>query len=536
MKRFPERGVVVCPEPPAARAGGQIFEQGGNAFDAVVAAGFAQGVVNPMMCGLGGTGGLQLHHVASNTTLIVNALVGAGSLARPDSYRYNAPSVYSNRYVVENLENYVGHKAATLPTLVTALWETHTRYGSLPWEQVVQPAIDLAADGFAVYPYMYRFWDPDRTALNDSPSASVVLNGTPESARIYLRHGRPYGIGEVLRQPEYAASLRRIATGGAAEFYRGEMARAMAADFAAHGGFITLEDLANCVATLYEPVYGSYRGYAIAAGHAPSMGPFEIEAMHILEHLDVAALGWQSPRYLDTMARVFQAMYAERVEYSIDPRFGDVPLDLLLSQERAGEWAERISRRQGPAAVEPVPHGSHTTHVSVVDAQGNAAALTQSNGDSCGAVTPGLGFLYNNHMHMFDPRPGRRNSVAPGKRAQSGCTPIMLFRDGELRLVSGSLSRFKVTSEIHALVGMIDFGLNVQAAVEPPRVHAEYAPDTLYVESTVSQSMQDALRGLGWKTQEVQMNTPMCIVALDPQRGAHAAVDPRGGGGVWPAA
>jgi gamma-glutamyltranspeptidase/glutathione hydrolase len=534
MSSDTESGRVVCPEPLAAAAGGQILQRGGTAVDAIVAAAFVQGVVSPLMCGIGGTGRVLVYSASTGTTVIVDARGGAGEKAEPDIYSGVGPSVYPNRYTVDGYENYIGHKAVIIPTTVRTLWGAHRRFGHLPWSDLLQPAIELARNGFEVCPYIFQFWDPNRERFSDSPPPMLKLKATAECARIYLRDGRVYQVGEILKQEDYAATLQRIADQGAHVFYRGDIARAIADDFERNGGLITRQDLERCTVEFREPTVGSYRGYTVVTDDSPGMGPLEIEALNILEHVDLHSLGYRSVRYFDVLALVFQTIYADRMRYNGDPAFVDVPTDKFLSKDRARDLAQAILGGTRPFIPKARPVDSNTTHVSVLDGSGNAASLTHSNGNSSGVVTPGLGFLYNHHMHNFDPRPGHLNSIQPGKTPRAGCSPLMLFRNGKLRLISGGPSRFRVTAELQALVGMIDFGHDVQTAVREPRIHAEYDPETIFVEPAVSPDLVSQLKGLGWKPHVMRMTTPLCAIALDEEGRPRAAVDPRGGGGHWP--
>ena len=534
-KRF-ESGAVVCPEPLAADGAGRILEAGGNAVDATVAGAFVQGVVNPMLCGIGGTGNMQVYQAGSSLPVKVSARGGAGERARPDTYRTLAQGEWANRFRVEGYENYIGYKSITIPTVVRVLGAAHARFGRLPWRDLLQPAIALAADGFAVYPFIYQFWDPeDKLPPNAAqPPRLVQLSATAESARIYITNGRTYRVGEVLKQEDYARTLQRLADKGADEFYTGQVGREIAADFEKNSALITRGDLHRCVAEFPPLIEGSYRGYRFVTDGPPGMGPLEIQALNILEHMDLDKLGRYSARYYNVLARVFQTIYAHRQRYNADPAFHDVPMEILVSKDRARELAALIMNGASLPVTRAGVAQTHTTAISVIDAEGNAVGMMHSNGSSAGVVTPGLGFLYNHHMHNFDARPGQLDSIQPGKRGRSGCSPVMLFRGDEIQVVSGSLTRFKVTGELQTLLSLIDFGEDVQSAVCRPRIHAEYDPDTIYVEAELPASLVAELQDLGWKTETQMMEAPLCIISLLYGTGPEVAVDPRGAGGHWP--
>ena len=524
---------VVCPEAAAANAGGEVLAAGGNAVDAAICAAFVQGVVNPLMCGIGGTGRMLVYEASTRQPTLVNFGTRAGSKARPDTYSAVEPSIFSNRFRARNWENYIGHKAVAIPSFVRGVWDAHLRFGSLPWDRLLEPAIELAANGFIVDEFIYRFWDPGRDQNSDSPPPLTKLTATEECARIYLKGGEVYLVGERLVQTDYAETLRRIAAEGADVFYTGEIARTIAADFKGHGGLFTLEDLGDCATDFEEPVRGVYKGLEVATEGSPSMGSLEISALHMLERIDLSSLGWRSAKYYHVLARVFQAMYGDRTRYNADPHFVDVPEHLFLSRERAARLAAQLATDAPISAVLGASDADETTHVSVVDGCGNAAAVTHSNGNSAGVVTPGLGFLYNHHMHNFDPRPGQLNSIAPGKRPLFGCSPLMLLDGDRLRLVSGSKSRYRVTAEIQVLVDMFEFGADLEEAISNYRIHAEYAPDTVYVEPEVPTALSQSLSEMGWRCQVVDMAVPMCTVLRTAEGAVRAVADARGGDGLW---
>jgi gamma-glutamyltranspeptidase / glutathione hydrolase len=534
-KRFGS-GAVSCPEPHAANAAGRILEAGGNAVDAAVAGAFAQGVVNPALCGIGGTGYMMVHNPGLPAPVKVSARGGAGAQARPDVYRTLRQGEWANRFLVEGYENYIGYKSITIPTIVRVLGESHARYGRLPWRDLLRPAIELAADGFQVYPFLFHFWDPDDKLPPGAaqPPRMVQMTATDECARIYTTGGRTYRVGEVLKQEDYARTLERLADRGADEFYTGEVGRQIAADFERNDALVTRGDLERCVAEFPPVVSGTFHGYTFFTDGPPGMGPLEIQALHILDQIDLDSLGRYSARYYNVLARVFQTIYAHRQRYNADPAFHDVPVDLFLSRDRARDLARAILDGAGIPVARAGVAQTYTTHISVVDSEGGAAGMMHSNGSSAGVVTPGLGFLYNHHMHNFDARPGQLDSIQPGKRGRSGCSPVMLFRDGQIQLVSGSLTRYKVTNELQALLSIVDFGEDVQTAVCRPRIHAEYDPETIYVEPELPTALVDALQGMGWKTETHVMTTPLCIVSLLDGGPPRVAVDPRGGGGHWP--
>jgi gamma-glutamyltranspeptidase / glutathione hydrolase len=525
--------IVVCPEPLAAEAGGRVLRGGGNAVDAVIAAAYTQGLVNPLMCGIGGTGHILVHASETGESVMANFGSRAGSLAHERVYPDIEPTVFANRFRARDWANYVGYQSITIPSFVRGTWDTHQRFGRLAWDALLEPAIEAAQDGVTIDEFTFSFWDPQRVRHGDSPDPRVTLTATEECARIYLKDdGSVYGIGERLYQPDYGRTLRRIAAEGAGVFYEGEIGRAIADDFEANGALVTREDLRSYRTPFEPPVSGSFHGMEVLTERSPSMGSLEIEALHILQELDLVGAGWRSPRYYDTLARVFQVIYADRARWNGDPRFVDVPVASFHSRERAKELAAEIVRGQRSASGADAGGSGYTTHVSAVDRWGNAASFTHSNGNSAGVVTPGLGFLHNHHMHNFDPRPGQNDSVAAGKSPLYGCSPLMLMREGAPEVVSGSKSRYRVTAELQVLVDLFTFEASLEEAIEHPRIHAEYAPDKLYLEPAIPRDMHREFERLGWECIVVNMAVPMCTILRHRDGCWEAVADPRGGGGL----
>jgi gamma-glutamyltranspeptidase / glutathione hydrolase len=530
--------IVVCPEPLAAAAGAQVLREGGNAVDAAIAAAYVQGVVNPLMCGIGGTGRLLVHWRGTGETVLANFGTRAGSRAHEHVFPDIEPTVFANRFRAKEWENYVGYKAVAIPSFVRGTFDAHQRWGTASWDALLAPAIDLCERGFPVDTFAYSFWDPARERHRDSPDPQVTLTATEECAGIYLKaDGAVYEVGDLLVQRDYGVTLRIIASDGADAFYRGRLARAIAADFDEHGALVTTEDLRRCRTDFEQPVRGRFYGHDVVTEGSPSMGSLEIEALHVLEALAIDADLRPSATYYGTLANVFAVMYHDRALHNADPRFVEVPERDFLSRDRAGRIAKGLRAYDGaPAPVAQVHGAAHssqdTTHVSVVDGHGNAAAMTHSNGNSAGVVTPGLGFLYNHHMHNFDPRPGQRDSIAAGKRPLFGCSPLMLLRDGAPVVVSGSKSRYRVTAEIQVLMDHVVYGRSLNDAIAAPRIHAEYAPATAYLEPELDTQTRADLETLAWRCRTVDMAVPMCTISRSRGTTWEAVADPRGGGGL----
>lgn len=532
-------GVIASVESLAAEAGAEILRAGGNATDAAIATAFAQGVVDPIYCGIaGGFHGL-FYHAASGVTQVISAGGRAPSAARADMWRPSGQ--WGAMWTVEGNRNRLGYEASMVPGFVRGAYEAFTRFGSgrVGWAQLLQPAIRFAYEGFEVYPYLYRLWMPRTDRIQnflESEEGTTVLGFTDACREIYLHpDGSVYRIGERLIQSDYGRTLERIANNGPDEFYEGETARVMADDFKRNGGLITLEDLVAYRADVLEPLKATFRDLELLTEPAPTVGPVTVEILNVIEGWDLKALGWNSPAYLDRLARAMNAAFVDRLTLLGDPDFVDVDQERLVSETYAAavrDSIERgtISRSVGVAAG----HRQETTHVSAMDAAGNAAAITHSLGMSSGVVHPGLGFQQNCHMVMFDPVPGRRNSIAPGKRPITGGGPVLFMRNGSPYLVIGSpAGARKVTAIVQALLNIEDFGMDLPAAVAAERIHAENEPMTVMAEPHFDPQTLLGLARLGYRIEFEWYTARLAGVLRDPASGTlTGGSDPRGDRGL----
>lgn len=533
-------GVVAAIEQLAADVGASILGAGGNATDAAIATAFAQGVVDPIYCGIGGGFHGLFRDGASGRTLVISAGGRAPRAARPDMWRLT--DQWGALWRVEGERNRLGYEASMIPGFVRGAAEAVRLFGSgrVSWRDLIAPAIRLAAEGFEVYPYLYRLWMPSTDRMlgfietGDGPR---ILSTTDECRRIYLHEdGSVYEVGERLVQEDYAVTLQRIAEQGADDFYEGETARRIVEDFQRNGGLIDATDLRSYRADVTEPLVGTYAGYQVLTEPPPTVGPVILEILNILEGWDLKGLGWNTPSYLDRIARTMHLAFRDRMTQLGDPDFVDVPLERLLSKSYAGELRRAVERR------EPQPVGSarggrlapnETTHVTAVDAQGNGAAITHSIGMSSGVVTPGLGFQHNSNMAMFDPVPGSRNAIAPGKRPITGGGPVLFLKGGDLALLIGSpAGARKVTAITQAFLNTELFGMSLPDSVSVDRIHVENEPGVVVVEPHFEPRALSGLARLGHTIRFEWYTARLAGVARGPDGTLIGASDPRGDRGV----
>ena len=416
------KGMVAAPQPVAAEEGMLLLRGGGNAVDAAVTAAFVQAVADPLNCGLGGLGWMHLYLADSGQDLLLDFCATAGSRARADMWvdHILGPSPDGIGFILKEDVNEVGYQSIAVPGLVRGLHEALTRYGTISWDAALQPAIELARNGYAVPSELAQEWR--YTYAAGRPDATARFTRTLASASIYTRaDGRLPDEGDILVNEDLAGSMERIARDGPETFYKGEIAEQIARDLEGNGALVTDEDLAAFQVSAPDPLRATYRGYTISDQGPPSGGITLIEVLNILEGYDLAGMELNSTEYVRVLSQAMKAGFADRNRYVGDPAFVDVPVGLLTSRDHAEKWRERIDRgEQFDVGFDRTRHGSGTTHLSIVDDAGNCVSLTHTLGLCSGVVTPGLGFLYNNYMLAFDPVPGGPNSIAPGKKRNHG--------------------------------------------------------------------------------------------------------------------
>jgi gamma-glutamyltranspeptidase/glutathione hydrolase len=439
-----------------------------------------QGVLSPHSCGIGGYTLLTLHLAGTNATpgraIVLDAPALAGSRATPTMWEplVIRPNPDGWGYFLRGKVNDIGYTSVCTPGAVKGLATMLERWGTFTWERAIAPAVRIAEAGFVVDSHLAGGWK-GKTAYAEACSELDRVHASAEARRIYLKaDGAPYDAGETLRNPDLARTLQHLAQHGAEDFYRGELARRMSTDLAANGSTVTAQDLSEYALRDATPVVGRYRGYTIVTSQPPHGGPTLLAMLNILEGHDLRAWGHNSPEYIYQVAMAMKAAFADRNPTLGDPDFVEVPLAWMTSKERAAAWRAHIAAGQ-PITVAFTPAGSpSTTHVSVVDRWGNAVALTHSLGSSSGAITPGLGFMYNNSMVNFHPYAGHPNSIAPGKGRSTGMTPTIIYRGDKPVLVIGAPGATRIiTSVLQVMLNVLDFGMSISDAVLAPRFDSE---------------------------------------------------------------
>ncbi|MGY3531675.1 gamma-glutamyltranspeptidase/glutathione hydrolase [Bradyrhizobium sp. USDA 4452] len=489
------RGMVVSNHPLASSAGAEMLAAGGNAIDAAIATLFTLTVVEPMMVGIIG-GGMAHIRLADGSHRFIDGQSTVPKAVRPDTYISKPGSAHDVFDTVGN-ENLNGPKAVAVPGSLKAWCETLRRFGTMSLADVMQPAIKHAARGYAATPYLHEcITDGAEEMLKDKPIAAIYLPG-----------GTPLKPGERVVQAEYAETLRYIADHGDNALYQGPLGDILVDYMTKHGGFIAQEDLATYKTVERQPIRCDYRGWEILGPPPPAASGVHITQMlNILEGYDIAGLGFGTTETIHYLAEVLKIAFADREAASGDPAYINVPVERLTSKAYAEERRRAIDpdRAQAWGAGVSQLESAHTTHMTAADAMGNVVATTQTINNLFGAkiLIPGLGTVPNNYMNLFDPRPGHALSLAAGKRVTTSMSPMMALRDGKLVYALGLPGGKRIfPSAMQALINLIDHGMELQEAVEAPRVWTE--GNALEVEHAVPETIRAALSAKGHKVQVV---------------------------------
>lgn len=532
-----KRGMVASDDEYASRVGIEILKKGGNAVDAAVAVGFALAVTYPEAGNLGGGGFMLIRLAKTGDVLAIDYREKAPRKANRNMY------LDKNGQMIEGAST-IGYLSVGVPGSVAGLALALEKFGTMTLAEVIQPSIELAEKGFVV-----------SDALSQSLKEShPLLSRFPESDRIFLRNGTYYEEGELFVQKELAETLRKIAKGGAKAFYEGEIADLIVDDMRRNGGLITHEDLISYQPVIRKPLKGSYRSYEIYSMPPPSSGGVAlIEMLNILEGYPLERYGQNASRTLHVIIEAMRRVFQDRARFLGDSDFVKVPTSGLTSKKYAERLRNTIdlshateSKRLGfgkPFAYE----SSSTTHFSIIDPWGNAVANTYTLNESygSGATVAGAGFLLNDEMDDFAAKPGvpnlfglihgEANTIAPSKRPLSAMTPTIITKDGKLFMALGSPGGPRIINAVlQVILNVVDFKLTIQEAIDAPRVHHQWLPDTVYVEKVGFPA--DVLNALKAKGHRIQYREKGGIgdvqaILIDPEQGIRlGASDPRRNG------
>jgi gamma-glutamyltranspeptidase/glutathione hydrolase len=500
-------GMVVTSQRLASEVGAEVLKAGGNAVDAAVAVGYALAVVLPC-CGNIGGGGFATIRMADGTETFFNFRETAPAAATRTMYLDAAGEL------VPDLST-AGYKAVAVPGTVLGLEAMREAYGTMPRETLIAPAIRLAKEGFVLT-------DADAAIL---ALAAEDLATQPNVTAILFKDGAPLKAGDRLVQTDLAATLQAIADGGADAFYDGHVARAVVAASEANGGILALKDFADYTVRETAPVRCGYRDLEIISAPPPSSGGTTIcQILNIVEGWDVGGMGFNSSASVHHLAEAMRHAFVDRNFQLGDPDFVDNPVERLVSDEYAAAMRatidpEKASKSETIRPGTPPHEGTETTHYSIVDKDGNAVSVTYTINGFFGAkvIAGDTGFFLNNEMDDFTTRPGapnmfglvqgEKNAIEPGKRPLSSMAPTIVTKDGKLFMVTGSPGGPRIiTSTVATIMNVVDYGMNLQEAVNAPRIHHQWLPDQIFVEPmALSADTRAMLEQRGHKLQDANI-------------------------------
>ncbi len=533
VSHYYQRGVVVSASPIASEMGRDVLQRGGNAFDAAVAVGFALAVVHPQAGNLGGGGFAVVRDGKSGAVVSLDFRETAPLAASEDMY------LDKNGEIVEKLSTY-GALAAGVPGTVAGLRQLWDRFGTLPWEDLVKGAAQLADTGFVVSEHLNR----------EVVKYREELNGFPETRALFFPSGQAPKAGEKLSFPDLAGTLYLLASEGSDVFYTGSVADKLVACMQAHGGLITHTDLAQYRPIWRQPVRFSFDSLEIYSMAPPSSGGIALaQILKLIEPYDFAPYGADSPEYIHLLCEASRLAFADRSEHLGDPDFRDVPSGLTDEEYLDGRRSKINLRRAGSSnEISPGLPGKYesdqTTHYCVCDADGNMVSVTYTLNASFGSklIVAGAGFLLNNEMDDFSIKPGHpnlygliggeANKIEPGKRMLSSMSPTLVLHEGRPFLVLGSPGGSKIiTTVAEALVGLTRFHLSPAEVVAQPRFHHQWLPDILYLEKDgFPRSVIGELERMGHEVRERSSYGDLQVIYIGPTGFMTGASDPRGGG------
>jgi len=521
--------MVVSAQHLATMVGVDILKQGGNAVDAAVAVGFAEAVVHPC-CGNIGGGGFMTIHLRDGHNLFLNFREKAPLKATPKMFQDADGKVVDGR----STDTYLG---VGVPGTVMGFATALKAYGTMSLKQVIAPAIKLASEGYVL----------EQGDVDSLDSSSEDFAKHANVAAIFLNHGKPFAVGERLVQKDLAHTLELIANGGTRAFYEGPIARAVVKASDANGGILSLRDFADYTVQWEPPITCEYRGYTVVSAPPPSSGGTTLcEILQIIKPYPFAKWGYGSVNTVHYLVEAERRAFADRNTYLGDPAFVHNPIDKLLSAGHAAKLRATILPDKATPSSEitgslGAPEGQHTTHYSVVDKDGNAVAVTYTVNFLFGnkQIAGDTGFFLNDEMDDFTSKPGVANGaglvqgvinqVEPGKRPLSSMTPTIVLRDGKPFILTGSPgSATIISSTLDSILNVVDFGMNMQQAVNAPRVHQQWYPDVVYAgEGLLAPGSQQTLEAMGYKFQRFSGGAVEAIL-VNPKTGLlEGANDPR---------
>ncbi|RGY63407.1 gamma-glutamyltransferase [Fusobacterium ulcerans] len=480
-------GVVSTGKYEATKIGVDIIKKGGNAIDAAVAVGFALGVCEPQSSGIGGGGFMVIRFAKTGETKFIDFREIAPKNATPDMWKLDKDGK------VINNEKAVGGKAVGVPGEVKGMMYALEKYGTMSRKDVIQPSVELAENGYEVSAVLSR----------DIKNKYDMIEMFPETSKIYLNEGFPYEVGETIKNPDLANTLRKIIKNGEKAVYEGEIAKAIVKSAQDAGGPLTMEDMQNYDIRVNDPLVGHYRGYEIVTSAPPSSGGAHVvQILNILENYDMKNVKPGSAEYYHLFSEAIKMAFADRAKFCGDTEFIDVPIDGIISKDYAKELVKQLDSKKSKKYIAGNPwawDGSKdTTHYSIVDKEGNIVAVTKTvnNVFASGVVAEGTGIILNNEMNDFDTGHGKANSVEAGKKPLSSMSPTIVLKDGKPVMSLGAPGATRIITGVAQVISLVlDYGMDIQEAINFPRIHDDY--DKLVCETRIDPAVIAKLKAMG---------------------------------------
>lgn len=531
------RGMVVAPEPRAAEVGAAILAKGGNAFDAAIATGFAECVVDPFQAGIGGMGSCHYFHARSGEHGHLSFHSRAGSKVSPGMWEKDAAgqTEISGYTLFDDHRSELGYTSIMTPGTIAGFGAIHEKFASMDWATLIDPAMAFLRDGFSLPANVTGLFTVPKNVGGEAVRAAQLQKTTSMMQLWTKPDGKLYDAGDMYRNDDLLRTLKRIADNGPAEFYKGSLGREIADDFEANGAFVTADDLASYKVRLHDAPHIKYRGYDVYSSCAPTSGLTALQILGFLENIDMGALEYGSAEHLNLVALAMKWAHHDRERYLGDPEFVDVPMDRLLSKAYAKEIEAKILAGQSPPRIETLK-AEGTTHATIWDSEGNVVTMTHSLVVSSGVVTPGLGFPYNNSMKLAGVSREGPNALAPGKARNVGICPTMIFKDGKFLFAAGAPGGSVIISAVvQSLLNIMHFGMSPVEAVSAPRIHCEGGK--VFLESRMLSTTARALEAMGHEVQfhpcaYASVFARSQLIAAHPDGTVRGASDPRNDGGI----
>lgn len=529
--------MIVAPQPEAVDAGARVLADGGNVVDAAVAAALVQGVVDPLMCGIGGFGIMQIA-TPDGRRVVVDGLGQSPSGATDTMWEAGllGPTTDGFGYRVEGFVNETGAQSVMVPGTVKTLMTVHRRYGSWPWADLFDEAIRSARTGWLVRPHVHTVFLQNEAKYGRMDFGDKLAT-TEDGRRIYLRDGELPRVGDTIVNPELADTLELLASAGGAALYEGELANVVADSVLADGGILTATDLSRYEVRRTEPMTAGYRGLTLSVPPPPAGGPQLLQTLGILERFDLGDLEHNSPGHIQLLAEAMKRALRDKEDLWARAEAGDGDYAALIAPEALDAAAADVRAGVRVDVDAPRYESRHTTHLNVMDAHGFAVSFSHTLGNPSGYIPRGTGFVLNGGMSTFDPRPGSANSIAPGRRRNSTMCPAFVLADDEPAMAVGAPGASWIVPAVAQVVSdVFDFGMTAQEAVMAPRIAA--TSNAIDISNRIPRRVESELGESGYEVRRSALSYAFAGVhaitrfegvlagGADPQRDGYAAAVP----------